>query len=213
MKSPLSNLSFSLLTVAILVNLWFLQGCTTQANQTRETAELPQACTLIGCHDTLSVSLRGESPAEFMISVKDSSDKVGAIQCFEDKRTITTYEYALNVFSLNAPEVKKIGKTSLIDDLCDTENGYIGIKAWKDGFVESITVQCFESDSQEFLNSSCENNGATFESFSPSEVTLSVYWDDKIKTEMIEPLYETFRPNGAGCEPECRNGSLSIELP
>ena len=48
----------------------------------------------------------------------------------------------------------------------------------------------------------------------PQAVKLKVLFDDKpLKSADVTPNYVTTQPNGASCEPTCRNASAEVDLP
>ena len=201
----------------MLMTAFFLQACSLQPtltpNQVQETAIAAPFCTLVGCWDNLLIKFTGESPIDFIVKVEDISGRVGAIECLENKQTESTNQYGTtNRYLLNAPEAKKINQVSSILSFCKSNNGYFNVTTWEDGSIESIVVQCFEAEPNEF-GGSCWDKAVSFQSFSPSELKVSVYWNDKIKFETIKPVYESWYPNGQGCEPECQISTVNIELP
>jgi hypothetical protein len=197
----------------------FLQACSLQPtltpNQVHETAMAASLCTLADCFDNLLVKLTGESPADFIVRVEDEAGRVGAMQCFEDKQTASSVRHStFNGYLLTAPESEKINELSPILGFCDSNNGYFNMLEWQDESLASVTVQCFEAEQRDFVNSSaCWDDAVSFASFTPSELTISVYWNGKVKTETVRPVYESDYPNGENCEPECQGSVINIKLP
>lgn len=59
----------------------------------------------------------------------------------------------------------------------------------------------------------CENGIFTLFDFAPEAASIEIGWAAGGLTIDAIPEYETFRPNGPDCEPECRNGLVKVELP
>jgi hypothetical protein len=79
----------------------------------------------------------------------------------------------------------------------------------------TTTIDC-PGDYQYSENKECREDGALFmyDPLSPpEEATISVIWEDNVKTETVKPTCSIARPNGPDCEPECLTGHVTIELP
>lgn len=51
-----------------------------------------------------------------------------------------------------------------------------------------------------------------FEDSTPEEVTIRITWNGGSVTETFRPSYETVRPNGPNCPPECQQGRVLITV-
>lgn len=219
MKLYIPQSFFSLSPFVMLMTAFFLQACLLQPtltpNQVHETAIAARFCTLADCWDNLLIKFIGESPVDFIVRVEDESGRLGAIQCFEDKQTTSSSRQStFNGYLLTAPESEKINQLSPILSFCNSNNGYFNMTKWQDESLASVTVQCFESEQHDFINSSsCWDDAVSFASYTPSELTISVYWNGKVKTETVRPVYESYYPNGEYCEPECQRSVINIKLP
>ncbi len=54
---------------------------------------------------------------------------------------------------------------------------------------------------------------AWFQDFTPEEVLIRVTTEAGTVEQTFRPLYRTFRPNGPGCEPACRQALVRVPLP
>ena len=80
----------------------------------------------------------------------------------------------------------------------------------------TATIDCPGDYNLYIDNRECKEYGAlfTYTPFSPpKKATISVLWEDNVKSETLKPIYSTVRPNGPDCEPECLKGQVTIELP
>lgn len=80
---------------------------------------------------------------------------------------------------------------------------------------QEFLIACEEETeaSEATLGKDCENGVFTLFEFSPEMASVEIGWAaGGIIIDAI-PDYETFRPNGPGCDPECRSGVVSVELP
>ncbi len=59
----------------------------------------------------------------------------------------------------------------------------------------------------------CGEGQVTFIEFTPQEVTIDIAWQGGSFSTSSDPTYESFKPNGPGCDPECRTGKIQVELP
>ncbi|HYD53733.1 MAG TPA: hypothetical protein VEA99_13945 [Gemmatimonadaceae bacterium] len=59
----------------------------------------------------------------------------------------------------------------------------------------------------------CATDGAFFEAFFPERVWLRVTADGRTATYERRPEYRRERPNGAGCDPVCRNAEVTVPSP
>jgi hypothetical protein len=197
--------------------MFFLQACLLQPTltpkQVEETAISGKMCTLVGCTDGLLINLAGNLPAAYIVKIEDTSGKVGAIQCFKDEQTAPIYPGIITGrYHLNDPEAEKIRQVSPILSFCNSNSGYFSVNTLENSSIDSIAVQCFEEKSNDF-SAICWDKAVSFYSFSPSELTVSVYWSDKIKSKTVKPVYESWYPNGQGCEPTCQSSTINIEIP
>lgn len=64
---------------------------------------------------------------------------------------------------------------------------------------------------------SCEGafcgHGVQFEDRTPANATVVVTAGTRVATVDVEPEYTTSRPNGEGCDPECRQAAVTVSLP
>ncbi|NIN70965.1 MAG: hypothetical protein GTO46_03300 [Gemmatimonadetes bacterium] len=48
--------------------------------------------------------------------------------------------------------------------------------------------------------------------FYPDELTVGVFWDNSVVVQTFTPTYEDVQPNGPGCLPTCRLGTVKMIL-
>lgn len=63
------------------------------------------------------------------------------------------------------------------------------------------------------LSPTCQAGKVLFYEFAPQEVTIKITWQGGSYTLTGRPTYTTFMPNGPDCPPECRKGSMQVEIP
>ncbi len=80
---------------------------------------------------------------------------------------------------------------------------------------QEFLIACEEETeaSEAPLGMDCENGVFTLFEFSPEQVSVEIGWAAGGVTFEVAPDYENFRPNGPGCDPECRSGVATVELP
>lgn len=80
---------------------------------------------------------------------------------------------------------------------------------------QEFLIACEEETeaSEATMGTDCENGVFTLFEFSPEMVSVEIGWAAGGIIIDATPEYETFRPNGPGCEPECRSGVVTVELP
>ncbi len=83
---------------------------------------------------------------------------------------------------------------------------------------ESASVHCVNGtlvyDAATFGSSGmCSQSRVTFLGFAPEQATLTVQWDGGQVSQSFQPDYETFRPNGPLCEPECQTTTIIFVIP
>jgi hypothetical protein len=71
-----------------------------------------------------------------------------------------------------------------------------------DGASRSATVTCAGGASCPFL----------FGNFSPTSVTINVSAGSQSRQVTVQPDYQTNRPNGPECPPECRSARVTVAL-
>lgn len=87
-----------------------------------------------------------------------------------------------------------------------------------DASGEAVWVQCArQADGTMFATSGdprsfCTADRVHLFGFAPSVVTVTVRWDGRSTSQTFQPAYRTSRPNGPGCEPECRSGTVTLSL-
>lgn len=54
--------------------------------------------------------------------------------------------------------------------------------------------------------------GVQFENETPAQATITVTSGDRVQAMEAEPVYVKSRPNGPGCEPECRQATVTVTL-
>jgi hypothetical protein len=60
----------------------------------------------------------------------------------------------------------------------------------------------------------CRANGVDLINFSPEQVTITLRWGaDQQSTQTFTPVYWSERPNGPECDPECRIGQVTFQVP
>ncbi|MBI3158567.1 MAG: hypothetical protein HYZ26_03080 [Chloroflexi bacterium] len=138
--------AFKLTAFALLVAL--LAACSRNSEEPE-----PQACTLIGCVNSIELRLESELTYPFTVSIRGGEDSFRFV-CEEPTSQIPT-----------------------------------GIPATGD----------------------CQAGIFTMFNFSPVSIDVTVEWPASSQSVTVEPDYETFRPNGPGCEPECRYGIVTIQ--
>ena len=47
----------------------------------------------------------------------------------------------------------------------------------------------------------------------PNIVTITARWEDNSISQVYEPVYEQFQPNGPACEPVCLAGTITFDFP
>ena len=55
--------------------------------------------------------------------------------------------------------------------------------------------------------------GIQFEDLTPAHAIITVTSGDKVKSVETDLEYTKHRPNGPGCEPECRQATVTVILP
>ena len=58
----------------------------------------------------------------------------------------------------------------------------------------------------------CEGDRLFLAERTPKEVTVRVSWGSKDIVETFRPEYETLRPNGPDCPPECKQAEVTLDL-
>lgn len=58
----------------------------------------------------------------------------------------------------------------------------------------------------------CFPDSVFVNNYTPATVEISYKAGDKTVTKSFTPTYTSSRPNGAGCEPECRQGKVELEI-
>jgi hypothetical protein len=129
---------------------FLLAGCRGRA----PGIEPPRMCTLMGCLDTLTVSLDGEVPEEYTLQLTGSDGVPIEVSCTSGEGS-------------------------------ETAQG------------QSVP---------------CAGRSVTF-NVAPAQVNLRLTWDGGALERNLTPAYETFQPNGPGCPPACRSGSVTIVVP
>lgn len=81
-----------------------------------------------------------------------------------------------------------LGYATAID--CPGGDQYPEVKCWEDGAIFMYNPHSI-----------------------PKRLTITVVWEDHVKSETVRPAYSPYRPSGPGCEPECLKGEVTIELP
>jgi hypothetical protein len=84
-------------------------------------------------------------------------------------------------------------------------------------FGETQTLTCgTENDQSEAFVKSCSPSGAFFsltpDVEPPEEITVTVEANGKKVTQVFNPQYEKFQPNGVGCEPICYNATIQMNI-
>jgi len=59
----------------------------------------------------------------------------------------------------------------------------------------------------------CRTAAVTFFDFTPREVTIKITWQGGSTITSGRPNYESFRPNGRFCPPECQVGRMLVAIP
>jgi hypothetical protein len=81
----------------------------------------------------------------------------------------------------------------------------------------SGTVEAEDLDSGEIRSEAIQVIQGTanifFAEFTPTNVTVRVMDDSVLASVDVAPTYETARPNGPDCPPECSQARLSINVP
>jgi len=85
---------------------------------------------------------------------------------------------------------------------------------------EKMSVHCVDGTGQyaddHFQRQSypvCKQNGVEFLRFSPDKVTMTIRWGDQQASQTFQPNYQSEWPNGPDCEPECRVGQVTFQVP
>lgn len=198
------------LTVLLSLSLSLLQQSYSIAGEEQE--ELTP-CHKIGCLDGLTVTLVGARPENYIIKATEKSGRTVAVHCFKYREDqVQSASLSFNEFSLDDPEARKLSSISRILSFCSSGRGQVATATWDRGLMDSIIVQCSE-DIIDAVSSRCEENGYSFVSFTPNEVTLSVYWNGKKKETTVKPIYEVYYPNGPNCPGKCQSSRVRVKLP
>lgn len=59
----------------------------------------------------------------------------------------------------------------------------------------------------------CRPGSVVFFEVAPEEAAVRITWSGGETAQTTRPVYESVRPNGPDCPPECRVGHVSIEMP
>jgi hypothetical protein len=106
------------------------------------------------------------------------------------------------------------GLTIEIADLPASANYQISI-SFPSG--ETRTLTCGSEAETNTFDQSCSQTGAYFRLATdvnpPKEITVTVEVNGKSVTQVFNPKYEKFQPNGTGCSPICYNATLKMNFP
>jgi hypothetical protein len=80
-----------------------------------------------------------------------------------------------------------------------------------DSFSVSIETRDFVA-TQEFPNGLAVN-WVFFENLTPADGTVRVSWATAVIETTLAFAYQASRPNGAGCDPVCRQAIVEVDLP
>jgi len=76
-----------------------------------------------------------------------------------------------------------------------------------------VDGQASVEQSGEQLITCTESRSIAFENFAPEEVLVTLTWEGGNLIQSFKPAYNTFRPNGPSCEPECKTGLVELYIP
>ena len=188
----------------------------------------PEPCTMLGCDDTLNVGLLGSGvPLDYTISARSAEGNTLIVRC-QWNYEASVAESRTRQYSLDVSEsINELVGASVAPDVCNSRVAYVVETLMhqfgdeRESWVKQIVVQCFEPKSYSVMGSFCmpccdsihESCGVSLLGFAPEELTLGIYWDNGGKVETFRPSYSIQRPNGPRCAPECRIGSLFVEIP
>lgn len=184
-----------------------------------------EACTELGCDSSLQVRFDGFMPENYMVEViGDKEDKV-ILHCFEPDQS-GNFPIESKSYPLNSVELEKYQTMSTAFNKCSPDaRGIASIWERSNNSIDEIIVYCdqwvnYVSDYRyEYHgNISCRllPDGFIVDYLTqvlPETVSMIVSWDAFTKTFEFQPDYETNRPNGQGCEPECFYTHLWLTLP
>jgi hypothetical protein len=93
-----------------------------------------------------------------------------------------------------------------------------GLSVSLDGTAPTGTIIEVEDEDGSTMSIECGvdwpcQNSVFFAGFTPDRVTVTVTNAAGVRTAVFDPDYEAFRPNGPGCEPECVQAVVDMELP
>jgi hypothetical protein len=98
--------------------------------------------------------------------------------------------------------------------MCKNIDGFITISRKDDGSILWVKVQCFGPyELGTSYSSVCLDEGVTFYGFVPDEVEIVVNLGNATISQVFNPEYTLWYPNGPECEPELRLGTVTIEIP
>jgi hypothetical protein len=81
---------------------------------------------------------------------------------------------------------------------------------------ETHTLTCGSNAEANTFEQSCSQSGAYFRLATdvnpPQEITITVEANGEKVTQVFNPHYEKFQPNGVGCEPICYNATIQMNI-
>jgi hypothetical protein len=81
---------------------------------------------------------------------------------------------------------------------------------------ETRTLTCGSEAETNTFDQSCSQTGAYFRLATdvnpPQEITVTVEANGKSITQVFNPTYEKFQPNGKSCEPICYNATVQMDI-
>jgi hypothetical protein len=179
-------------------------------------------CTKLGCSSGLGVGLVGDPPSTYILQADDSDGNRFVLHCFGEDEA-KRFPYTFEEYSLDNPQLEDVVAGSEAPYLCRPEDsGRLRVWTRNDGSLERIVVSCSEipytsaqaPSTDAFLaNAECDGSLVLLWTLTPEELTVTVYWESKSKTITAQPVYHSYWPNGPDCEPECRNGGITITIP
>jgi hypothetical protein len=181
-------------------------------------------CTELGCSNSLSFEFVGTIPQSYIVEVTDQQNNEIILHCFEPDQG-KNYPYILEEYSLDSPSSQRITQFSPAPQMCKKNStGHAGIYVRADGSPDMAVVSCSAWPDQQFhdfvVDSRCSRIDQ-FEGFRlgypdqflPEEISIVIQWGTFTTTVKSHPEYESYRPNGPECEPECFEAFFTIDLP
>lgn len=189
-----------------------------------EDADGELICTELGCSlPTISIYFDEFKPENYIVEVTGDREEKIIFHCFEPDQG-RNFPYTEHIILPKSPELENYEAISPVFNMCESETSWMArIVARSDNSIDQIIAYCNEwadyaSDPNYDDVNDCHlsTDGITIgwpEEFLPETVSIRVSWDTSTKIFAFQPTYETDKPNGEHCEPECLYTILQLTLP